>query len=169
MSAGAILLVQCGASPESVVTSGCADIDRAERSLSDITLRQRTYAEGAIPGRDTVDRAIPHLPADDLRIAREFYVTKLGFQVAYEASEDGKGGILGLKRGGMQIIVDSPMEGHGRNACVSLEVEDADAYFNEWSTSVVVLRPPRNEVWGARTFDLLDLFGNTLFVMGPIR
>ena len=30
------------------------------------------------------------------------------------------------------------------------------------------LRPPKNEEWGARTFDLLDPSGNTLFVIGPI-
>lgn len=116
-----------------------------------------------------MERAIPHLPADDLRIAKEFYVTNLGFQVAFEASDDGKSGILGLVRGGIHITVDSPMEGHGRNVCVSLEVEDADAYFNEWSPRVPVLRPPKNEDWDARTFDLLDPFGNTLFVMGPVR
>jgi hypothetical protein len=31
-----------------------------------------------------------------------------------------------------------------------------------------VLRPPRDEEWNARTFDLLDPFGNTIFVMGPV-
>jgi hypothetical protein len=60
------------------------------------------------------------------------------------------------------------MDGHGRNACVSLEV-DADRYFEEWSQKVDVLRTPKDESWGARTFDLLDPFGNTIFVMGPIR
>jgi hypothetical protein len=30
-----------------------------------------------------------------------------------------------------------------------------------------VKRAPRNESWGARTFDLVDPFGNTIFVMGP--
>jgi hypothetical protein len=33
---------------------------------------------------------------------------------------------------------------------------------------VPVLRPPHNEDWGARTFDLLDPSGNTLFLMGPV-
>ena len=28
-------------------------------------------------------------------------------------------------------------------------------------------RPPKDEEWGARTFDLVDPFGNTIFVMGP--
>jgi hypothetical protein len=31
------------------------------------------------------------------------------------------------------------------------------------------LRPPKSEEWGARTFDLLDPSGNTLFVIGPVR
>lgn len=115
-----------------------------------------------------MERAIPHVPADDLRIVKGFYVDKLGFRVLFEASEDGRSGILGLARGTIEITVDSPMEGHGRNVCVSLRVDDADACFEEWSARVAVLRPPKNEPWGARTFDLLDPFGNTLFVIGPM-
>jgi len=59
------------------------------------------------------------------------------------------------------------MTGHGREACVSLMVDDADAYYDEWSTRVEIRRPPQNEYWGARTFDVIDPFGNTIFVMGP--
>jgi catechol 2,3-dioxygenase-like lactoylglutathione lyase family enzyme len=91
-----------------------------------------------------MERAVPVLPADDLGVAKDFYASTLGFEVLFEASED------------------------GRNACVSFEVDDADAYFEEWSRKVAVLRAPRNEEWGARTFDLLDPFGNTIFVMGPV-
>jgi predicted enzyme related to lactoylglutathione lyase len=60
------------------------------------------------------------------------------------------------------------MPGHGRDACVSLHVDDIDAYYREWSSKVPVLHAPMNEAWGARTFDLLDPSGNTLFVMGPL-
>jgi uncharacterized glyoxalase superfamily protein PhnB len=60
------------------------------------------------------------------------------------------------------------MAGHGREACVGLRVDSADRYYSEWSARTKVLRPPRNEDWGARTFDLLDPFGNTIFVMGPV-
>src|SRR5688572_29932068 len=116
-----------------------------------------------------MERAIPIFPADDLATAKDFYASKLGFQVVFEVSDDGKTGLLGLKRGAIQITLDSPMDGHGRNACVSLEVESADAYFEEWSKKVDVLRQHKNEPWGARTFDLLDPFGNTIFVMGPTR
>jgi catechol 2,3-dioxygenase-like lactoylglutathione lyase family enzyme len=115
-----------------------------------------------------MERAIPILPADDLEVAKAFYVERLGFRVTFEASEDGRVGLLGLERGGIRLTLDCPMNGHGRNACVSVEVDDADAYYREWSARVQVLRSPRDEDWGARTFDLLDPSGNTIFVMGPV-
>jgi catechol 2,3-dioxygenase-like lactoylglutathione lyase family enzyme len=116
-----------------------------------------------------MELAVPILPADDLAAMKAFYVDGLGFSVTFEASEDGRSGLLGLKRGTIQLTIDSPMEGHGRNACVSLHVDDADAYHREWNSKVAVLRAPRNEEWGARTFDLLDPSGNTIFVIGPVN
>ena len=116
-----------------------------------------------------IEMAVPILPADDLAAAREFYVGGLGFEITFEHTEDGgRSGMLGLRRGTIELTIDSPMDGHGRNACASLHVLDCDAYFREWSAKVPVLRAPRNEHWGARTFDLLDPSGNTIFVMGPI-
>jgi RsiW-degrading membrane proteinase PrsW (M82 family) len=47
------------------------------------------------------------------------------------------------------------------------QVENADAYYREWQNRVEIRRPPKNEPWGARTFDVIDPFGNTIFVMGP--
>jgi uncharacterized glyoxalase superfamily protein PhnB len=114
-----------------------------------------------------MERATPILPADDLNAAKSFYVDRLGFSIRFEVSEDGKNGLLGLQRGTIYLTLDSPMSGHGREACVSLEVEDADAYYHEWRNRVEVKRPPKDEDWGARTFDLIDPFGNTIFVIGP--
>lgn len=114
-----------------------------------------------------MERATPILPADDLRVAKSFYVDRLGFSIRFEVSEDGRNGLLGLQRGTIYLTLDSPMSGHGREACVSLEVEDADTYYDEWRQQVAVQRPPKDEDWGARTFDLIDPFGNTIFVMGP--
>ena len=48
-----------------------------------------------------------------------------------------------------------------------LQVDNVDDYYHEWRQRVAVKRPPMNESWGARTFDLIDPFGNTIFVMGP--
>jgi catechol 2,3-dioxygenase-like lactoylglutathione lyase family enzyme len=115
-----------------------------------------------------MELAVPILPADDLGEAKAFYVDGLGFRVTFEASDDGHTGLLGLARGTIQLTIDSPMDGHGRNACVSLHVGDVDAYHREWSARVAVLRAPKNEEWGARTFDLRDPSGNTIFVMGPL-
>jgi uncharacterized glyoxalase superfamily protein PhnB len=114
-----------------------------------------------------MERAVPILPADDLAVAKEFYVDGLGFNVSFEATDDGKTGLLGLERGSLCLTLDCPMSGHGREACVSLHVESADAYYNEWREKVAITRPPKNEPWGARTFDVIDPFGNTIFVMGP--
>ena len=116
-----------------------------------------------------MERAIPILPANDLRVAKEFYVDRLGFDVRFEATENGRTGLLGVDRGSISLTLDSPMSGHGRDACVSLQVEDADAYYDEWRDRVDIRRPPMNEPWGARTFDVIDPFGNTIFVMGPVK
>jgi catechol 2,3-dioxygenase-like lactoylglutathione lyase family enzyme len=115
-----------------------------------------------------MERAIPILPTEDLAAAKAFSVDGLGFQVTFEVSENGRTGLLGVARGTIELTLDCPMEGHGRDACVSLHVDDADAYYGEWSARVPVLLAPHNEEWGARTFDLLDPSGNTLFVIGPI-
>ena len=115
-----------------------------------------------------MELAIPVLPADDLRSARAFYVDGLGFTVRFEASEDGMTGLLGLARGPMWLTIDAPMSGHGRQACVSLQVDDADRYFSEWRARMDIPDAPRNQPWGARTFSVHDPAGNTIFVMGPI-
>ncbi len=114
-----------------------------------------------------MERSVPILPVEDLELAREFYVDALGFDVDFEATEDGRTGLLGLRRGSIYLTLDCPMDGHGREACAALHVEDADAYYAEWRD--LAKRPPHDEPWGARTFDLVDPFGNTLFVIGPLH
>ena len=113
------------------------------------------------------ERAIPILPGDDLGVAREFYVERLGFSVQYEATEDGRSGIMGLERGSIELTIDCPMSGHGRNACASLRVNNADALYQQWKEKVPMERAPVDEEWGARTFSIQDPFDNTLFVIGP--
>jgi catechol 2,3-dioxygenase-like lactoylglutathione lyase family enzyme len=109
-----------------------------------------------------MERAVPILPADDLTVAKAFYVDGLGFRVIFETSEDGRSGLLSLERGTIQLTLDSPMKGHGRDACVAFHVDDVNSYYREWSAKVSVLRAPRDEEWGARTFDLPGPCGNTL-------
>lgn len=114
------------------------------------------------------ERAVAVLPGDDLREAKAFYVDKLGFTLEWEDSADGQNGIMGLVRGGLELTIDCPMSGHGREACVSFHVDDADAYYEEWRYAVGIERPPKDEVWEARTFGFSDPSGNTIFVIGPM-
>lgn len=114
-----------------------------------------------------MERAVPILPGDDIGAAKEFYVRKLGFNILFEATENGRDGIMGLERGTICLTIDCPMSGHGRNACASLHVHDADAYYEEWRQKVEIPHAPRDEEWGARTFGVTDPFGNTIFVIGP--
>jgi uncharacterized glyoxalase superfamily protein PhnB len=114
-----------------------------------------------------MERAVPNLPADDLAVAKDFYVGRLGFHVTYEATEDGKHGVMGVERGAFALHLDAPMSGHGRNVVVTLEVDDTDALYGQWSGRVTVDRPPANEEWGGRTFGVTDPFGNLLYVVGP--
>jgi uncharacterized glyoxalase superfamily protein PhnB len=115
-----------------------------------------------------MERAVPVLPADDITAAKQFYVDKLGFRVTFEES-DGKSGIMGVERGSINITIDAPMAGHGRKACVSLHVDDADRYYDEWRDKVQIQRPPQNEYWGSRTFGFQDPSDNTIFVIGPVK
>jgi uncharacterized glyoxalase superfamily protein PhnB len=115
-----------------------------------------------------MERAVPNLPADDLQVAKDFYVGKLGFKVLYEATADGKSGVVGVQRGGFALHLDAPMSGHGRNVVVTLEVDDTDALYDQWRGQVDLSRPPRNEEWGGRTFGVTDPFGNLLYVVGPL-
>ena len=66
---------------------------------------------------------------------------RLGFKVRFEATEDGKNGIMGLERGSIELTIDCPMSGHGRNACASLVVNSADAYYEEWGAEGRVPAP----------------------------
>ncbi len=116
----------------------------------------------------TMERAVPILPGDDLGVAKEFYLDRLGFRLEWEDTADGRSGIMGLVRGTIELTIDCPMLGHGRDACVSLRVDSADAYYEEWRSRVEMKRPPQDELWGARTFDVTDPFGNTIFVIGPL-
>lgn len=84
-----------------------------------------------------MERAVPVLPVSDLQVARDFYVDRLGFQIRFEASPDGRTGLLGVQR--------SPSPSIAR-----------------WMAMGVT--PARRSKWRE---PMLDPFGNTLFVSGP--
>ena len=118
-----------------------------------------------------MERAIPILPIDEPEAAKRFYVEGLGFQLALEvhyADQPLEGTILVVTRGTLEIHLDCPMPGHGRNACVYLEVDDADKLYTEWRGHISIKGGPQDQPWGKRTFTVIDPFGNSLFVVGPL-
>jgi uncharacterized glyoxalase superfamily protein PhnB len=125
------------------------------------------FSEGPDAAARMDERAVAVLPGDDLAVARAFYVDTLWFTLQWQDTSDGKTGIMGVARGGIELTIDCPMSGHGRDVCVSLRVKDADAYYREWRDRVEVREPLRDEVWDARTFGFRDPSGNTIFVIGP--
>ncbi|HLO98614.1 MAG TPA: VOC family protein [Fimbriimonas sp.] len=110
--------------------------------------------------------AVPNLPCLDLSQAKDFYVGKLGFGVVFEAPFSENSGLVGLELDGMRINLDAPMEGHGRQACVSLEVDDIDSLYARWSQKLPEIQPPVVQSWGAKTFGFQDPDDNTIFVLG---
>jgi catechol 2,3-dioxygenase-like lactoylglutathione lyase family enzyme len=116
-----------------------------------------------------MERAVPILPGDDLAAMKAFYVGELGFTVVWEDTADGSVGLAGIERGTIELMLDCPMAGHGRDVCVSLRVDDADAYYDAWRAAFETPRPPRDEAWGGRTFGVTDPAGNLLYVVGPVR
>jgi catechol 2,3-dioxygenase-like lactoylglutathione lyase family enzyme len=113
------------------------------------------------------ERAVAVIPADDLAVAREFYIARLGFQEIFASTRDGHEGLIGLRRGDLYLTIDAPMSGHGRKACVAFHVDDADDYYSQWSNKVDTA-PPKNEPWGGRTFGFQDPSDNTIFIIGPV-
>ena len=76
-----------------------------------------------------MERAVPILPTDDLAAAKAFYVDGLGFRVTFEASEDGRSGLLGLERGTIQLTLDSPM---------AVTMAEMPAYRSLWMTPMSI-------------------------------
>ena len=112
------------------------------------------------------------IPVEDLEKAKQHYIDGLGFRISFEGhyqhgSEEGT--ILGLERGKIQINIDHPMPGHGRDVCICLEVKDVDALYEEWRSSVEIKEPPEDQAWGRRTFGVTDPFGNGFYVLGPLK
>jgi catechol 2,3-dioxygenase-like lactoylglutathione lyase family enzyme len=125
------------------------------------------FSEGPAATAPVAERAVAVLPGDDLAATRAFYIDRLGFTLQWQDTADGSTGIMGLARGGLELTIDCPMSGHGRDACVALHVQDADACYHAWRDRVEIPQPPRDEVWDARTFGFKDPAGNTIFVIGP--
>jgi catechol 2,3-dioxygenase-like lactoylglutathione lyase family enzyme len=53
-----------------------------------------------------MERAVPILPGNDVSTAKKFYVDGLGFNVAWDYSDDGRTGLVDLERDGIELTID---------------------------------------------------------------
>ncbi len=118
--------------------------------------------------------AEPQLFASDLDRARDFYVGKLGFEVAFSSGEPAF--YMQVRRGGARLNlrrIEGPVYDAGLRAregdvlAATLVLEDADALFREFEGRGVEFRQTlKDEPWGARTFIVSDPDGNLLCFAG---
>jgi hypothetical protein len=64
-------------------------------------------------------KIIPILTSNNLTTDLDFY-QKLGFQIEFSVTEDGINGIARVANGEAKLTLDCPMDGHGRNGCISI-------------------------------------------------
>ena len=87
-----------------------------------------------------MERAIPILPGDDIAIAKQFHVDGLGFQVRFEATEDGKNGLLGVDRGTLSLTIDCPMSGLHREDWRAGRHHTRGRHMTHWRVSGYFIR-----------------------------
>ncbi len=117
------------------------------------------------------DRITANLPARDFDATEHFYA-RLGFTSAFKDTA-----WMILRRGPLELEffpypdLDPATSSFG--ACV--RVDDVDALHAAWVSANVApegiprLTPPRNEPWGLRQANLVDLDGSLLRILGPLR
>ncbi len=124
---------------------------------------------------DSILQAITVLPVRDILESTNWYARALGLNTRYlhegdDADEAVNYAILG--RGGFRVhlILDEPgieQSAWMRAGCgyLYLLVRDLDALFSEVRGSgVTIARSIETELWGARTFNLVDPSGNSIHI-----
>jgi len=119
-------------------------------------------------------RAVLVLPVGDMKQARAWYESVLGFETAYlhdDPVEDPDGNYAILRRDGAEVhlILDEPPRNHpwttAGTGYLFLIVRGVDAVYQQVQAKrVTVTRPIRQESWGARAFQLTDPSGNLVLV-----
>ena len=104
------------------------------------------------------------LTVSDLPASLAYYREKLGFEVAFQYGTPAF--YAGLFSGKIRlhlIAADHAPRPPGHGA-VAIDVDDVDALHAELAKrGARILKPPANQAYGLRDFDVADLDGNMLF------
>jgi predicted enzyme related to lactoylglutathione lyase len=108
------------------------------------------------PDPRTVECIIPILCVRDLRASIEFYRTKLGFTVSFNA-----GDFAGIARDGRALYLAQGSQGQP-GTWIWIGIEDVDAVHRDLvAQGVGIKQPPTDQPW-AREMHILDPDGNVL-------
>jgi catechol 2,3-dioxygenase-like lactoylglutathione lyase family enzyme len=111
----------------------------------------------------------PILGTRDVERAIEFYVEKLGFQIAFR---DGSvpTNYAGMRRGEVEIHVQFQFEHEMQTTRLRFFVENADALYAEYVQKKLAIEGGmRDTPWGTREFALYDPDGNALTFYQPLK
>ncbi len=131
-------------------------------------------SKAPVAGVSVIMAAEPQLFVSDMDIARDFYVRKLGFQVAFSYGEPlfyaqivRDGARLNLRCVSGPVF-DSRFRARERDALsATLTLDDAKPLFLEFQKADVAFHQTlRTEPWGARTFIVQDPDGNLIAFAG---
>jgi len=121
--------------------------------------------------RAVLNAVIPVLPARDVSDAVRFYVERLGFELAFQDTDDDPQ-YAGIGRGAIELHLQFHVEkdfeaGTAGQAMLRLVVDDPDALFQEYKDKGVFHEQTQLEdtSWGTREFAFWDLNHNGLTFM----
>jgi len=119
------------------------------------------------------DKLVPMMLAADLPALKDFYTSKLGFEVTWDSES-----YLGLRAGdeaGPELSFMTPCDEQqpltdGRGVTYCLQVADVDAEHERLAADgVTVVQPPKDNPWGDRSCIVLDPLGISLYVYSVIE
>ncbi len=120
-----------------------------------------------------VSAVTPQLRTTDLEASIDFYVNKIGFELAFRY-EDFYAGIQAGAHVFHLKLVDSPDPSigfvrDGEHVHLIFTVDDVEAKAAELAKRIVALhKAPENTAWGTRDFYVLDNQGHTLCFSQPL-
>jgi uncharacterized glyoxalase superfamily protein PhnB len=111
-----------------------------------------------------LSRIAPEMPAANVREAIEYYVEKLGFELA-SAMPDSEYAIVERDGVAIHLFRDSSPDGERRHSGVAAHVfvDGIEALYAELaSRGAEITQAIERKPWGNRDFRVRDLFGNEL-------
>ena len=109
-----------------------------------------------------IENVTPILRVEDIEVSRRYYIQTLGFSLNWDA-----GKMISVSRDGKSIMLCEGAQGQP-GVWLWIGVEDADAFFAEFSAKGANIRSPRQNFSWAYEFQVEDPDGHVLRIgSGP--